>query len=144
MSSVGIGLRGEGLIVGWPHVVQCMDICLRYANGSFVWRRDWNQAITSLLDKPQNESLIIDFIYKVSDALRPRIVRGTWYGEPRFHLLKVNIDPSIPAKVSFSIDGIYFPRGHLNDFRNAEHSSAVSTIVRTAAGAEIAPLTSRV
>ncbi len=140
MSSVGVGLRGEGLIVGWPHVVQCMDINLRYADGRFVWRRDWNSAITNLLDKPQNERHIIDFIYQVGEALRPRIVRGTWYGEPRFHLMKVNIDPSVPAKVSFSVDGIYFPRGHHSDFSNPEDAKASSFLTQAAEGVHMAPM----
>ncbi|KZL17692.1 hypothetical protein PsAD2_03029 [Pseudovibrio axinellae] len=120
MSSFGFSTSQPELNSGWENTTDCILTTLKAELGSYAQRRDWGCDISKLIDKPQHQDLIVDFYFSIALALQPRLVRGTWYGEPRFHLENISIDASVPAKLTTILSGIYFPLGHLGSFERAE------------------------
>ncbi len=116
MASVGIDANTGKLLVGWPHVVQSIGKLLTTSIGSRVERRDFGSLIPSMIDRPQNQDAIVNFIMATAEALEPRLVRGRWYGEPRFHLTRAQIGADVPATVTLLLSGDYIPNGHKGDF----------------------------
>ncbi|MBO6755750.1 MAG: hypothetical protein JJ902_05455 [Roseibium sp.] len=97
-------------------MVQSVWIILTTELGSRVERRDFGAIIPKLIDQPQNQEIVVNFIMAVAEALEPRWVNGAWYGEPRFHISRVRVDVAEPGQVAIMIVGDYFPLGHLRDY----------------------------
>lgn len=114
MTSVGIDQHTGKVLVGWPHVVQSIIKIVMTELGSRVERRDVGSRLISLLDKPQNEETMLQFFMAIAEALEPRIVRGSIYGEPRFSLTAISFNLSKPGVVPISLMGNYYPDGHKN------------------------------
>lgn len=117
-------LTGQPLS-GWRHVVQSINVILTTALGSRVLRRDFGTDIGELVDRPLNDEEVVGWIVAVAEALEPRRVGRSIYGEPRFRLSRVRIGEVGPAgRIEIVIDGTYYPRGHLGDFSLAEPREA--------------------
>lgn len=116
MARTGIDASTGKILVGWDHVVQSIGIILSTELRSRVQRRDYGSLIPRLIDRPQNPETIVNFYMAIAEALEPRLVRGSWYGEPCFHLSRCGIEAGTPGSVSLILDGTYFPNGHKNDF----------------------------
>ncbi|MGH0004857.1 hypothetical protein ACQU0X_32750 [Pseudovibrio ascidiaceicola] len=123
MSSVGFSASQPVLNAGWDNTADCIRTTLKSQLGSWPMRRDWGASIASIIDKPQIKQEIADFYYAVAEALHPRVVRGVWYGEPRFHLEQILVDASSPGVLQTTLSGIYFPNGHLSSFKRAERKT---------------------
>lgn len=112
MTSVGIDQNTGKVLVGWAHVSQSIHKILTTELGSRIERRDFGSSLSSLIDKPQNEETMLKFFMAIAEALEPRRVRNSIYGEPRFALEAVSLDARTPGIVAVSVSGLYFPDGH--------------------------------
>lgn len=123
MSSLGID-RGTGeILTGWEHVRQSIWTILTTELGSRVERRDFGVVIEGLIDRPQNEETVVDFVITVAEALEPREFEGRFLGEPRFQMTDMQFDLATPGRVELVVSGVYYPNGHLGDFSVSEDMS---------------------
>lgn len=126
--------RNTGAVLtGWPEVQQGLLVCLTTVLGERVYRRRFGRREADALDRPMNEFEIVNFIMSIIEAIRPRVINGFQYGEPRFELVRV-IPSGTAGNIQFDCEGIYYPRGHLGDFTIAEvHSLSVPAFAEVAA-----------
>jgi uncharacterized protein len=119
MTSVGLSRTDGQVLVGWPHVAQSITTIVTTELGERVQRRDFGARVPGLIDRPQNEETILDFFITIAEALEPRFVEGSIYGEPRFILVAVTADMSTPGYISLGLTGDYLPDGHRQTTRGA-------------------------
>lgn len=116
----GIDARTGRPLSGWPHVAQSISKCVTTELGTRVMRRDFGADIKDLQDAPLNEETIVDWIMAVAEALEPRQVGNSIYGEPRFRLMTVRPAHADEAgRLEIVIAGVHYPKGHLGDFTPA-------------------------
>ncbi|MEI9428735.1 GPW/gp25 family protein [Mesorhizobium sp. Cs1299R1N3] len=109
MSSLGVDRQTGGILTGWEHVKQSIEVILTTPIGSRVMRRDFGSRLMSLIDAPMNDRVVLAAYSAVADAL------AKW--EPRYRLETVNIDAAgASGAITFLLSGTYYPRGHLGDF----------------------------
>lgn len=112
MTSVGIDQNTGKVLVGWSHVAQSINKIVTTELGSRVERRDFGSRLSTLIDQPQNEESLLDFFMAIAEALQPRRVRNSIYGEPRFDLVAISVDVKTPGLLLMSLMGDYYPDGH--------------------------------
>ena len=112
MTSVGIDRNTGAVLVGWPHVAQSIVTIVTTEIGERVQRRDFGSLVPALLDRPQNEETLMAFFMAIAEAIEPRRVRSSIYGEPRFQLMQIMVDVTTPGRVSIGMTGDYLPNGH--------------------------------
>lgn len=115
MTSTGVDASTGQILTGWGHVAQSLAIIITTDLRSRVERRDFGSVLPRLLDAPQNEGTLMDFRVSIAEAIQPRVVEGKQYGEPRFRLERIDLDPSTPGKLIITVEGTYLPFGHLGD-----------------------------
>lgn len=123
MSSLGIDAETGALLSGWDHVKQSLARLVTTEIGTRVERRDYGSDIPPLIDRPQNTETALDYFMAVAEAIYPRRINDTWYGEPRFITRRIYLDMGTPGSVTLAVDGDYYPRGHMGDFSRAERKS---------------------
>ncbi|XWN29960.1 MAG: baseplate assembly protein [Devosia sp.] len=112
-------------ISGWPEVVQGLEMCLTTPRMSRVMRRLFGTDDTELLDRPMNVPTISGAFVAIAEAIEPREINGFQYGEPRFDLVQiVPTQGDESGHLSFTLTGLYYPRGHLGDFSAFEMAEA--------------------
>ena len=105
------------VLSGWPSVAQSLAWLLSTFRGECVMRRDIGIDENAIQDRPMNAVEITDAFVAIHDAIRPRLVNGRQYGEPRYDLVRVVPVTAAPSGfVSFRLDGLYYPLGHFGDF----------------------------
>lgn len=112
MTSVGIDQNTGKVLVGWAHVAQSIVKIVSTELGSRVERRDFGSRLPNLIDQPQNEESLLDFFHSLAEALEPRVVRNSIYGEPRFDLIAVGLDVKTPGVLAVTLAGDYYQDGH--------------------------------
>jgi phage baseplate assembly protein W len=121
MSSVGVNRREGGILTGWEHVKQSIEVILTTPIGTRVMRRDFGSRLTSLIDAPMNDRVVLAAYSAVADAL------ARW--EPRYRLDTVKIEAAgAGGAITFILSGTYYPRGHLGDFSEGSARLAEITI----------------
>lgn len=107
-------------IGGWAEVERSVRTILTTPRGSRLMRREFGCDLVRLLDAPMNEATIVDAIVAIVDALRPRVVNGNQYGEPRVDVVNVSIFEARAGHLGVDLVMLYYPRGHLGDFSRVE------------------------
>ncbi len=107
-------------ITGWPEVQQSLQVILSTELGERVLARRFGSSAGTLLDRPGNLPTIVDHFAAIADAIEPRLVNGSQYGEPRFDLARITPTGSESGMFQFELSGLYYPRGHLGDFATFE------------------------
>lgn len=113
-SNVGAGIdRYTGkTIVGWPHVVQSVEVIFSTQIGERVMVREFGAGHPVLLGRAMTPDNVLRFFTLIVVALE------LW--EPRFKITRVLPQPESAeqarlGRMSFVIEGEYRPRAHLGD-----------------------------
>ena len=131
MSSSGVdGTTGQSL-EGWPHVQQSIAVILTTPIGSRVMRRDFGSEVPALIDRPMTSQNILAVYAATTNALAPRMVGNSWYGEPRFRLRQCDlIEADETGSLTLNIGGDYLPFGHLGDETVGASNVSFSVVLR--------------
>ena len=114
----GINRATGKWISGWQHVAQSIFDILSTPLGTRVMRRTYGSRLFDLLDRPMTIENILEVYLATAEAL------DRW--EPRFKLRNVRVnDASGQGRLTLSIYGTYFPRGHLGDYSRYEEPDGV-------------------
>ncbi len=124
MPSLGIDRHTGVILIGWPRVVQSLEVIMTTEIGERVQRRDFGTALPRLIDRPQNLDAVMDIYMATVEAIRPRLVRGHEYGEPCYEVSDIRVDFSAAGSPVIELDGIYYPEGHRGDFSISESRTA--------------------
>lgn len=110
--------------MGWEHVAQCIGLILTTPRFTRVMRRLFGSDLPRMIDAPMNDMNRLRLFRAVAEALRPRLVEGRQYGEPRFALDSVQVvEAASTGRISIRVTGQYLPRGHRGDATPAGRSS---------------------
>jgi uncharacterized protein len=100
-------------LTGWEHCAQSIRDIITTPIGTRVMRRDYGSRIMDLIDRPMLQDTLFEATAIIAEALE------TW--EPRFKLKRVWINGGDnTGRLEVSINGIYYPRGHVGDFSVSE------------------------
>lgn len=102
--------RYTGKALGdYDHLVQSIGDIMTTPFFTRVWRREYGGLGVYLLDKPGTTETLLAFTVALGEAI------DKW--EPRYRLRRVWFEEAgADGKFIINMDGIYFPRGHLDDF----------------------------
>jgi len=133
MTSHGIDRFTGRPLSGWAHVLQSVDVIFETEIGSRMMLRHFGGGLRRLLGRRITQRLLAlaASVFSLSIAI--------W--EPRLRVVRVSIAPSAEeirvGTVSFVMEVVYRPRGHLGDFTE----EPVSRFVGIAANDKGAPYT---
>lgn len=114
--SNGIDRRTGGVVSGWAHVEQSLDVILTTPIGSRIMRRDFGSEIPDLVDRKMTSRLVLALYAAAAAAIR------RW--EPRFRLTRAAVtEAGATGRLGLALYGTYYPRGHLGDYSVAEDAS---------------------
>lgn len=110
----GIDRRTGRVLLGFPHVVQSLEVIFTTALGTRVMRRLFGSEVPGLLGKNIAPTTFLRFATAVHVAIE------LW--EPRFRVVQVTFPRSENppeeirrGKIGIALYGQYRPRGHLGD-----------------------------
>jgi phage baseplate assembly protein W len=112
----GLDKRTGKVLSGWSHCQQSLRTLIRTQFGERQMRYRLGAEDSPLLDRPGNPLEIMSFFTAIYSAVEPRLVNGFQYGEPRFDLARIVPRGNESGLFTFSLIGLYYPRGHLGDF----------------------------
>lgn len=116
MSSTGTNGNTGQRLSDWDHVVQSVETILTTPVGTRVMRRDFGSKVPDLVDAKMTRRSVIAVYSAAAEALED------W--EPRFRLVSAAIDEAgQDGTIRVSLAGIYFPRGHLGDWSEAQDAT---------------------
>lgn len=122
--SVGFDRHTGAVITDWEHVSQCIGMILTTPRLTRVMRRLFGSDLPGMIDAPMNDQNRLKLFRAVAEALRPRLVEGRQYGEPRFALESVQVvEAEATGRITIRVAGRYLPRGHLGDATAAGYQS---------------------
>ena len=115
LASVGVDRRTGKVLTGFDHCLQSLGVIFTTHFGEIVLRRWFGSAIPALLGRNMDPPTMLRFWTAICVAI------DLW--EPRYRVTKITLleDQNSPkamrqSKLSFAIEGVYMPRGHLGDF----------------------------
>lgn len=114
MARAGMDRMTGRLLTGWEHCAQSIVGVLETEIGTRTMRRLFGSALHDIQDRnPDGRTLMTGFV-SIAAALRQ------W--EPGFKLMKI-IPGTFGADgvATFTLSGVFYPRGHLGDYSVAEH-----------------------
>lgn len=89
---MGLDRQTGKLLTGLAHVQQSVRDILITPLGSRVERRHYGSRLFELIDSPTTPSRALDVFAAVAEALRPRVIDGVQYGEPRIRLNRIRFE----------------------------------------------------
>ena len=108
----GIDPRTLEMLVGWPHCEAMIGRCLTTLFRTVVTRRHHGSDVPAFQDQNADPRTIMAFFVAIADALA-----DPDSGEPGYRLTSVEVvSASRLGRFAFLLTGIYFPRGHLDDY----------------------------
>lgn len=114
--SNGIDRRTGGIVSGWAHVEQSLDVILTTPIGARIMRRDFGSEIPDLVDRKMTSRLVLALYAAAAAAIR------RW--EPRFRLTRAAVtEAGATGRLGLALYGTYYPRGHLGDYSVAQDAS---------------------
>lgn len=124
VSSVGFDRETGAVLADWDHVAQCIGLILTTPRYTRVMRRLFGSDLPVMVDAPMNDQNRLRLFRAVAEALRPRLVEGRQYGEPRFALESVQVvQTEALGRITIRVTGRYLPRGHLGNYTSGSHQS---------------------
>ncbi|MBA4269670.1 MAG: baseplate assembly protein [Methylobacterium sp.] len=115
---VGVDARTGRVLTGWAHCVQSIAVVLTTRIGSSVMLRIYGSLIPELQDRNATPKRIMQAYAAVAQALRD------W--EPGFRLQTIQLMRyGADGVFAFEMSGVFYPRGHLGDYRTSESRSAL-------------------
>lgn len=115
---VGVDRRTGEVLTGWAHCRQSIEVILTTAIGSVVMLREFGSECPPLQDRPGNSLEIARFQIAAAEALRK------W--EPGFRLKTIRpVTLDAGGVAEFEIAGVFYPNGHVGDYRMAETRTLV-------------------
>ena len=82
------------LLTGIEHVQQSIRDILITPLGSRIERRHYGSRLFDLIDNPMSSALVLDIYAACVEALRPRVIDGIQYGEPRIRVNRIRFEAS--------------------------------------------------
>ena len=83
---MGLDRNTGKLLTGLAHVQQSIRDILITPLGSRIERRHYGSRLFELIDSPTTPSRALDVFAACAEALRPRVIDGVQYGEPRIRV----------------------------------------------------------
>jgi phage baseplate assembly protein W len=122
-TSTGIDRHTGRVLTGWPHVVQCLGVIWTTALGERVMREFFGNPGLRLLGENLTDATVLRF-WQCLKVVTDRF-------EPRFTISRISLGPNSAetmrrGEMSFVVEGIYRPRGHLGDRTPEAQSRVVS------------------
>lgn len=113
----GIDRRTGKVLAGWPHVQQSLDVIFTTVYGEREMRRWVGSFVPKLLGQNLAPSTVLKFWTAICVAIDRPASDG---GEPRYRVSKIlpkgSPDGMREGHLGFTIEGTYYPRGHLGDY----------------------------
>ncbi|WP_311276169.1 GPW/gp25 family protein [Methylobacterium sp. WCS2018Hpa-22] len=109
--------RTGRLISGFAEVLQSIDTIVNTKVGSRVMRREFGSELPRLVDRGVSDLTLIEFYAAIAGALK---------AEPRFRVVQMLLSEDSDlanGNPIFDVKGVYFPRGHLGDYSEAEDAT---------------------
>lgn len=123
--SVGFDRHTGQILTDWDHVRQCIEHTLTTPRYTRIMRRLFGSRLSDLVDAPMNERTKMAAFVAIAEALEPRYVESRQYGEPRFRLKSVQVSAAdAGGRITILVSGVYVPRGHVGDMREAGEQTA--------------------
>lgn len=114
--SIGVNAETGLPLTDWDHVQQSITKILTTRIGSRVMRRDFGSELSELIDRKMTQRNILAAFAECAIAI------ARW--EPRFKLHRAMVtEAGVAGRISFELYGVYYPRGHLNDFSIMQDAS---------------------
>ena len=111
----GIDKETGRVISGWPHVLQSLVVIFTTRFGERVLIRWFGSFVPKILGQRMTPPVVLKFWTAICVAI------DLW--EPRFKVTKIRPfgtpEQMRLGEIGFTIEGIYYPRGHLGDFTPA-------------------------
>jgi phage baseplate assembly protein W len=112
LPGTGIDRETGRVLSGWPHVVQSLVVIFTTSFGERVLIRWFGSFVPKILGQRMTPPVILKFWTAVCVAI------DLW--EPRFKVTKIRPfgtpEQMRAGEIGFTIEGVYYPRGHLGDF----------------------------
>ena len=89
---MGMDRNTGKLLTNLAHVQQSIRDILITPLGSRIERRHYGSRLFDLIDSPTTGSLTLDVFSAVAEALRPRVIDGVQYGEPRIRVTRIGFE----------------------------------------------------
>lgn len=110
--SVGINRRTGQVLVGWPHVVQSLEVLFTTGFGERIMREWVGSFVPAMLGRNMVPATIL--------AAKTAIYVAIELFEPRYRITKIaSLSVDRLGRYAFRLEGEYRPRGHLGDPRAA-------------------------
>lgn len=104
----GMSRHVGGVLDGWPHVLQSIEVIFTTVVGSRVMRRYFGSQAPKLQDAPASQQVLVMLYVALAEACT------AW--EPRFELRRIMFGEVGPdGATTLHLLGTYFPKGHLGD-----------------------------
>ena len=115
----GVDRNTGKVLTGWDHCAQSILDIVSTAIGARTLARPYGSDAPNLIDRPQSPPSIAAHWSAIAEALRK------W--EPGFRLKQVSATQLGPDGVAgFSLEGDFYPNGHLGDYSIVEPMQTVS------------------
>jgi phage baseplate assembly protein W len=113
----GVDAQTGKPLTGWAHCVQSVRVILTTHVGALKWRRLFGADIWSIQDQNASAITLISLYRAVAEAIDQF--------EPGFKLETIEmVKGGRDGAFSFMLSGIFYPRGHLGIFDDAEMKTA--------------------
>ena len=89
---MGLDRNTGRLLTGIDHLQQSVADILTTPLGSRIERRHYGSRLFELLDNPTTPALRLEVFAAAIEALRPRVIDGIQYGEPRIRVNRVSFE----------------------------------------------------
>ncbi len=121
--STGINAATGAPLTDWAHVQQSLAKILTTRIGTRVMRRDFGSDIPNMVDRKMTPRNVLLVYSAAASAIEK------W--EPRFRMLAGSVDDvNASGQVVLSLYGLYYPRGHLDDYSIVETASSKVVFTR--------------
>lgn len=96
---MGLNRTTGKLLTGIEHVQQSIRDILITPLGSRIERRHYGSRLFDLLDNPTSSALGLDIYAACVEALRPRVIDGIQYGEPRIRVNRIRFQADVGSQL---------------------------------------------
>jgi len=100
---IGTNANTGKQISGVEHLKQSVRDILTTPVGTRVMRRDYGSRLFDLVDRPMNQSLLVELYAAVAEAL------DKW--EPRFELERTAVESIEEGRITLTLEGRFLPGG---------------------------------